>query len=126
MKYFSHKELASKDNDVVQLDPNFERELLIYRETVNHPLYVNSCCRSVAHNKKVGGASRSYHLYEGVDDGRHGTLAIDLKVTDSAKRAKMVRTALDLNWSVGVYKSFIHIDRRVDIGKPQILFWGKY
>lgn len=126
MKYFSKNELKCKGSGVVKLDPRFEKALLEYRETVNHPLYVNSCCRSTDHNKSIGGAWSSYHLYEGVSDGRRGTLAIDLRVQSDGQRANMVRDALLLGWSVGVYKTFIHIDRRIDIGKPQVCFWGKY
>lgn len=126
MKYFSDDELRCKSSGAVKLDPNFEKTLLEYRETVAHPLYVNSCCRSTEHNKAIGGAERSYHLYEGVDDGRKGTLAIDLRVQNDKQRANMVKTALLMGWSVGIYRTFIHIDRRVDIGKPQVCFWGKY
>lgn len=125
-KYFSHKELMCKGNGVVKLDPRFAEALFIYREALDTPLYPNSCCRSPEHNAHVGGAQSSYHLYEGVDDGRQGTLAIDLRVPNDEERVTMVALALSLGWSVGVYRTFIHIDRRVDIGKPQVLFWGKY
>ena len=124
--YFSDDELKCKGSDVVKLDPHFRRALLIYRETVDMPLYVNSCCRSLEHNHDIGGARSSYHLYEGVADARQGTLAIDLRVHSDEERAIMVEFALKLNWSVGIYKTFIHIDRRVDLGKPQVMFWGKY
>lgn len=125
-KYFQPHELWSKDNQVVLLDPRFAGALFFYRETVDMPLYPNSCCRSIVHNASIGGAPSSYHLYEGVEDGRLGTLAIDLRVPDDKKRVIMVETALAQNWSVGVYSSFIHIDQRVVLGKPQVCFWGKY
>lgn len=122
--YFSDDELKCKESGVVKLDPHFSRALLMYRESLGFPLYVNSCCRSIRHNDSVGGAPRSYHLFEGVNDGRQGTLAIDLHVKDSVKRAIMVKEALIYGWSVGVYKTFIHIDRRVDVGAQQIMFRG--
>lgn len=124
--YFSDEELKCKGSGIVKLDPNFERELLIYRETVGLPMYVNSCCRSEKYNAEIGGAKTSYHMFEGVEDGRKGTLAIDIKIFNDAQRAVMQGVALNLGWSVGTYKNFIHIDRRVDIGKEQISFWGKY
>ena len=120
--YFSHSELACKGSGVVKLDPRFADALLEYRETVGMPLHPNSCSRSRKHNTKVGGARSSYHLYEDVNDGRQGTMAIDLHVTNGSKRAIMIKTALLLGWSVGVYKTFIHIDRRIDLGKEQIVF----
>lgn len=125
-KYFTDEELWSNDNRVVKLDPRFDEALLKFREKVGFPLYVNSCCRSVAHNKHIGGAKNSYHLYEGVNDGRKGTLAIDLHVTDGAKRAIMIETALKLGFSVGTYKNFIHIDLRTALGKDKISFPGGY
>lgn len=119
-QYFSDDELACKGSGLVMLDPRFEAALYIYRVQVDMTLHPSSCCRSLAHNRSVGGASSSYHLFEGVNDGRMGSLAIDLKVTDSVKRAIMVSTALSLGWSVLIYDTFIHIDRRTDLGKEQI------
>lgn len=124
--YFTDDELKCSKSGIVRLDPNFERELLLYRETINMPLIVNSCCRSLAHNLQIKGSLRSYHLFESVDDGRKGTMAIDLHVRNDIERAVMMAVALNLGWSVGVYKTFIHIDRRVDIGVKQKSFWGKY
>lgn len=125
-KYFTDSELACKGSGVVLLDPRFADNLFVYREAVDMPLNPDSCCRSTAHNTSIGGAKSSYHLYEGINDGRLGTLAIDLRVPNDKQRVIMVAKALKLDWSVGVYKTFIHIDRRVDVGKPQVLFWGKY
>lgn len=125
-QYFTDEELACKGSGIVKLDPLFAGKLLFYRETLGFPLIVNSCCRSWEHNQNVGGAMASYHLFEGVEDGREGTLAIDLKVPNDKKRAIMIETALAQNWSVGVYKSFIHIDMRTVLGKPQACFWGRY
>ena len=125
-KYFQPHELWSKDNKVVLLDPRFEKDLFFYRETVDMPLNSNSCCRSIAHNAAVGGAPNSYHIYEDIGDGRLGCLAIDLRVPSDKKRVIMVETALAQNWSVGIYKTFIHIDKRTVLGKPQVCFWGKY
>jgi len=124
--YFSDNELKCKCCGLKNLDPYLEIELLIYRETLGLPLLVNSCCRCPKHNKEIGGAPNSYHKTEGVDDGRKGTLAIDLRVRNDEERAIMMTVAFNLGWSVGCYKTFIHIDRRVDIGKKQKAFWGKY
>lgn len=124
-QYFSKGELASKDDGTVNLDPRFERELLTYRRTYGKPLFVNSCCRTPKHNKAVGGSPNSYHLTE--HPQRNGTMAIDLAVTGGKQRREMVKLALDLGWSVGVYQTFIHIDRRGDLeGKEPVLFRGKY
>lgn len=125
-KYFSNNELKCTNTGVVKLDPRFDEALFDYREALQHPLYVNSCCRSVAYNSEIGGSKNSYHLYHGVMDGREGTLAIDLRVQSDGQRANMVSIALMLGWSVGVYRTFIHIDLRTALGKEQVCFWGKY
>jgi len=124
--YFSHDELKCKGSGVVRLDPRFEKAFLKFREDWGHGLVPNSTCRSVQYNASIGGASESYHLFEGVNDSREGTLAVDLPVRNSKNRADMVKLALNTGWSVGIYATFIHIDRRIDIGKDQILFRGKY
>lgn len=126
IEFFTDDELKCPETGVVLLDPHFDRALRIFRETTGIPFVPNSCCRSARYNASIGGASRSYHLYEGINDGRQGTLAIDIPVQNDNQRAIMVKDALNLGWSVGVYKTFIHIDRRADLGKKQILFWGKY
>jgi hypothetical protein len=125
-EYFKPYELWSKDDQRVKLDPRFDEALFFYRETLGIPLVPNSCCRSIAHNRAIGGSSRSYHVYEDIGDGREGALAIDLRVRNDKERVTMVETALAQNWSVGIYKTFIHIDKRVVLGKPQVCFWGKY
>lgn len=124
--YFSDDELKCKGSGIVKLDPRFEKALLDFRIKWDKPMRVNSCCRSLSHNKNIGGASRSYHLFEGVDDGRMGTLAIDIRVSNGQKRKDMIELAWSLGWSIGEYRTFIHMDRRIDVGAKQIKFKGKY
>lgn len=123
--FFSDDELRCKGSGIVKLDPRFQAELTRLRARYGKPMIVNSCCRSQEHNKNVGGASKSYHLFEGVYDGRMGTMAIDIKISGK-NRENLVDLAWSLGWSIGEYKNFIHIDRRKDLGKKQIKFKGKY
>jgi hypothetical protein len=37
-------------------------------------------------------------------------------------RPRLARLALGDDWSVGVAATFLHLDRRVDLGLPQALF----
>ena len=38
------------------------RQLEVIRGSVKRPIFINSGYRTVSHNAKIGGASRSYHL----------------------------------------------------------------
>ena len=79
------------------------------RELVNEPLSLSSSYRSKEYNKSVGGSSKSQHLIGN---------AVDLKCNNGALRLKIVENALALGLTVGVAKSFVHIDNRAN----QIVF----
>ena len=114
MKHFTHKELASKDNNVVELHPVFELELERLRDAWGKPMKVNSCCRSVEHNKAVGGHPASLHLYEG-RPGELGTAAIDIAFNNSPEKMELAVMAWDLGWSIGFARTFLHLDRRTEV-----------
>lgn len=107
--YFTPEELRCKGSGLLNLKEGFASALERFRTTWAKPMKVNSCCRSTAYNKKVGGAQKSYHI---CDDLRGGCCAIDIAITNAEERAAFVQLALQHGWSVGVNKSFIHIDRR--------------
>lgn len=114
MKHFTHKELASKDNNVVELHPVFELELERLRDAWGKPMKVNSCCRSVEHNKAVGGHKNSLHLYEG-RPGEEGTAAIDIAFNNSPEKMELAVMAWDMGWSIGFARTFLHLDRRTEV-----------
>jgi hypothetical protein len=120
---FSAAELGSKDDGTVRLAHGFAHKLLDLRLTFAKPMKVNSCCRTPAHNAAVGGAKNSYHLTEG--NASKGTCAIDIAILDDEYRHRLVRMATDLGWSVGVYRTFVHLDRRKDYGGNEVVFYGK-
>ena len=126
--YFSDKELACKHCGEVKLNPIFDSKLLQLRVNVNEPMKVNSCCRCSERNKKVGGASKSFHLLDDSGFKTNGTCAIDIKRSIyNSYNIKLVLEAHDLGMSVGVHPSFFHFDIRSDVtDKPQIVFsYGK-
>lgn len=120
---FSHDELASNDG-TVRLAPGFQNALLDLRLTFGQPMRVNSCCRTPAHNRQVGGATSSFHLTEGNPLCMGGTCAIDIAIPDGAYRYRLMKKAIEAGWSVGVYKTFIHLDRRADYGHAPTAWWG--
>lgn len=126
MSYFNEEELWSPDTKLVKLNDGFYDALIALREAYGKPMIVNSCCRSMKHNQYVRGSSRSFHLYEGVDDGRTGALAIDIRVSNGKNRWLLEKLAKENGWSHGSYKNFIHLDRRSDLGYNPVSFWGAY
>ena len=126
--YFSDKELACRCCGVVKLNPIFDSKLLQLRNNMNEPMQVNSCCRSQARNEKVGGAKRSFHLYDDTGFPTNGTCAIDIKRSEyNSYNVKLILEAWELGFSIGVHPSFFHLDIRSDVtDKPQIVFsYGK-
>lgn len=110
MKYFKESEFIMGGKPCFQyMDEVFLELLDALRDEVGFPLKLNSTYRSPEYNKSIGGSKGSKHM-EGI--------AADISCTDSVKRAKLVYTALDLGLTVGVAKTFIHVDNR----PSQIMF----
>lgn len=119
---FDRSELACKCCGQVRLMEPFTNQLKRLRELLQRPMVVNSCCRCEAHNKQIQGHPRSLHMFT----IERGTCAIDIHCPDDAYRHRLMKIALDEGMSVGVYKTFCHIDMRTLIGKKNKSFWGKY
>ncbi len=115
---FTLDELACRHCGEIKLAEGFAAQLKLLRTAYGKPIHATSCCRCPEYNVKVGGHIRSMHLTR---EGRtQGTCAIDVQVSDPAV---LVRLALGLGWSVGVSKTFIHLDRRSEYSKlPQMVF----
>ena len=120
--YFTHKELACPLTNKVRLAPHFGTALLDLRMATG-PMIVNSACRSLTHNRRIGGHARSLHVFDYPFHKTNGTAAIDISwPTNSADRAFLVKTALDQGWSVGVARWGIHLDLRNIVDLPQMVF----
>lgn len=120
---FSASELGSKDDGTIRLAEGFADQLRDLRLQFGKPMRVNSCCRTPAHNDAVGGSRGSYHLTEG--NASDGTCAIDIHAYDAKYVHRLLRVALSLGWSAGVYSTFVHLDRRADFGSKPIVFYGR-
>lgn len=114
MIYFSDDELRCKGSGVMLLAEGFAEKLDKLREHFGRPMYVNSGCRSYGHNIAVGGHPNSAHIYDHPQREFKGSYAVDIRCTDAATRADMVKAGLLLGWSIGVNKTFVHFDRRTD------------
>ena len=104
MTYFRESEFVMGNENVFRkMDADLLDVLDTLRHLVAEPLRINSSFRSVDYNKSVGGSSSSMHLL-----GR----AVDLQCNNGTLRRKIVKQALELGLSVGVAKTFVHIDNR--------------
>lgn len=86
-----------------KMNQGFLLELDTLRSTVDMPFQITSSFRSFEYNKSVGGSKGSFHL-----QGR----AVDISCLDGVKRARITKAALNQGLSVGVAKTFVHIDNR--------------
>lgn len=123
LPYFTYAELACKETNKIILAPGFAEKLIEIRTKFNQTMKVTSCCRSKEHNRKIGGAVKSFHIYDYPRYGFSGCCAIDIATLNNTVRGNLISLAWQLGWTVGIHKNFVHLDRRIDYtGLPQILF----
>ena len=119
MRHFKRSEFKmGKELVFFKMNVDFLYLLDDLRELVNEPLYLNSSYRSIEYNEKVQkAANKKYKPYSSKSKHMEG-VAVDLKCNNGALRLKIVENALALGLTVGVAKSFVHIDNRAS----QIVF----
>lgn len=71
----------------------------------NKPIYINSACRCVIHNKNVGGSNTSQHIL-----GKAADIRCNHKTPDEL--SYIANEILGLTGGVGVYNTFCHVDVR--------------
>lgn len=121
--YFKDSETCSPDTKVEKFAPGFKEKLLALRLILGLPMPLSSACRSIPYNEDVGGHANSFHIYDTTKWNTGGACAVDISTEDPIYRRKLIKTALDLGWSVGIAKTFVHLDRRSDYTDlPQIIF----
>lgn len=120
-KLFSDYELWCPCCHGMHFADGFLEALRDLRVEYGKPMTLNSACRCPIHNKEIGGHPRSLHLTTG---GRKtGTCGIDVHMTDSVERKRMIELALASGWSVGVAARFLHLDiRTATCGLPQVVY----
>lgn len=113
-KNFSKSEFDSKDGaempleveiNIVKLACNLQR----LRDVLSAPITINSGYRSPAHNKNVGGASNSQHLY-----GKASDIVVKgmtpVRVANEIER--LILSGEMLQGGLGIYDTFVHYDIR--------------
>lgn len=120
-KHFTKEELVCKCGcGAFNLAEGFAEKLEELRNALDKPMIVTSCCRCDNKNIMVGGAKDSYHKV--TNDISNGTCAIDIKRKNYDYDSHLISIALELGWSVGIAKTFIHLDRRSDYGQDNVIY----
>lgn len=108
-EHFKVKEFACKDGSAIVLIHQYLIDALETIRTAagNRAITINSGYRTYSHNRKIGGASASYHLYG---------LAADIVISGmtAEQMAKVASAALGNKGGVGLYNGYIHVDGRVN------------
>ena len=103
---FKVKEFASKDgSDPIFISQELVELLQKIRTHFGKPVIINSSYRTASHNKSVGGATYSQHLYG---------MAADIQVTGVSPKdvAAYAETLLPNTGGIGIYSTFTHVDVR--------------
>lgn len=86
-------------------------QLQALRAHIGLPVIINSGYRSPSHNKAVGGASRSYHLFG---------MAVDIRVPGMSPGVlystilKLIHEGVMQDGGLSLYGSFVHYDIRTN------------
>jgi uncharacterized protein YcbK (DUF882 family) len=95
--------------DLVENVQKLANTLQVLRDTIGKPIHIISGYRNPTYNKRIGGATRSYHMK---------AMAADIRVNGMTPKA--VKAAIELliaegkmeQGGVGIYKTFVHYDNR--------------
>jgi hypothetical protein len=118
---FTNDELKCKCGcGSLKLADGFANKLEDLRIKFGKPMIVNSCCRCDNNNIMAGGAKGSYHRI--TNEISQGTCAVDIKRQGYEYDAELISLALNEGWSLGLAKTFIHLDRRSDYGQPNVIY----
>ena len=120
--HFRPVEMMCPTSGQARFQPGFLALLESLRVLCDVPFQINSACRSNEHNEWLlsrgyPASPNSWHLMgKQLGDGsRSDTIAVDVACTDSHLRHIIVQVALDRGWTVGVAKTFLHLDARYQL-----------
>lgn len=133
-KYFGRHELAAPDGSF-KLAPGFAQKLYDLRAACAFPFVINQSgvhfyrgCRTykdieIMKQLDLPVEDHSFHLI-GNRKYNIDTCAVDIGVKDAITKTKLIKTALNQGWSVGVAPHFVHVDRRSDYTDMPQVIWG--
>jgi zinc D-Ala-D-Ala carboxypeptidase len=102
-KYFSLDEFVCSETGEQDMCPEFLKALSHLREICDFPFVITSGFRSKNHSAEKSKKTPGTHT-QGI--------AADIKVAGGAQRLALVKHASAMGMSVGVAKTFVHVDIR--------------
>lgn len=106
MKYFKESEFNMGGEPCFdKMNPRILGALSTLRGYVNKPFIVKSSYRGEEYNELVGGSKNSQHLLGNAAD-------ISTVGWTGADKYNFITCATDLGLSIGIYKTFFHVDCR--------------
>ncbi|HIG68291.1 MAG TPA: hypothetical protein EYQ44_10885 [Porticoccaceae bacterium] len=103
-KFFKISEFNCSETGENAMEESFITALSQLRAACNFPFVVTSGFRSTKH---------SVEIIKPNGGGMHTKgIAADIKISGGSQRAKITKHALALGMSVGVAKTFVHVDTR--------------
>ena len=118
-EHFTRNEFADPQTGVILLAPGFIENLEALRVAYDDGMWVKDGCRSDQYNKWLlergyPASKNSFHLIENEKWRTGGCCAVDIKRPGLVALARFVGLALERRWSIGIGRTFVHLDRRVD------------
>ncbi len=101
---FRLAEFQCRHCGVVKIDPELVRRLQKMRDEIGQPLIINSGYRCETHNRAIGGAKDSQHLYGRAADVSCPSIQVGRLHTIAEKYFP--------DGGVGKYAGFVHVDTR--------------
>jgi uncharacterized protein YcbK (DUF882 family) len=121
--HFTAEELQCPTSKQVILEPGFIDDLEELRVAYGKGMAVTSGCRSTAHNdwlqsRGYPASENSFHL---INNPKYGTdcCAVDVARPAGPDLRKLLAAALERGWSVGLAKTFVHLDMRGKYARVQ-------
>jgi len=102
-KYFKIEDFACRETGENEISVDFIHALDQLRAACNFPFIITSGFRSKEHSVEKRKAKAGTHA---------SGIAADIKISGGSQRAKITKHALALGMSVGVAKTFVHVDTR--------------
>ncbi len=112
-KNFKKKEFSCACCGLDNIEQELVEKLQELRMEYGSPMNITSGVRCRSHNRAIGGAENSSHLF---------SVAADVAMDDAILRHRFIRTALAMDWKrVGIAKTFVHLD--IDTRKTSPVIW---
>ena len=115
-KHFTKLEMACPASGEVKFQGDFIDRLEQLRESYDKPMMVTSGCRTLAYNDvlKSRGYAASENSFHLIGNPKYGTdtCAVDISRPQGDALHRLVHIATGMGWTVGIAKTFIHLDLR--------------